>query len=205
MRIIYINIKHHFLLPFLTALGIFAVTALMFNLSALSAKEAARPIEFFLCFTGIMLLTPIFYPEQNRDLRDVICSKKISYLAVCAMRLAYSAVVLAVLVTLFVCMMKLNESAVTDAHIFGGIATALFLGSVGFFVAGISDNTTLGYMAAMLYYLANYGLKEKLGKFYLFGMSSGRFEEKEWLFAGAAVLILITFCALKWRRNKLGH
>ena len=205
MRLIFINMKHHFLLPFLTAGGIFVLTALMFNLSALSAGEAARPIELFLCFTGVMLLTPIFYPEQNHDLRDVISSKRTSYLAVCTLRLAYSVAVLVLFVIFFVCIMKENESMVTGRHIVCGIATALFLGAVGFFVAGISDNTTLGYMAAMLYYLANYGLKNKLGKFYLFHMSAGNYEEKWWLFFGASLLFLITLAVLWLRRRSRGY
>lgn len=205
LKIMWVNIRYHFGLPLLTAAGIVLVTALVFNLSALTVKEAAKPVELFLCFTGVMLLTPVFYPEQNHDLRDVISSKKVSYLTVCALRVLYSVPVLALLVAVFVGMMKQNESAVTGAHILGGIATAAFLGSIGFLVAGISDNTTLGYMAAMLYYLANYGLKDKLGKFYLFSMSAGNFEEKWWLLFGAAVLILITFGVMKIRRKQLGY
>ena len=205
IKILGINLRHHALIPIATALGVFVLTASLFNLSALTAKEAARPIEFFLCFTGVMLFTPIFYPEQNHDLRDVVCSRKISYLAVCALRLFYSVVLLVLLETVFVCIMKYNESAVTDAHIFGGIATAVFLGAIGFCVAGITDNTTLGYMAAMMYYLASYGMKGKLGKFFLFSMSAGNFEDKWWLFLGSVLLVISTFCVLTLRRKKQGY
>ena len=157
-----------------------------------------KPIERLLCFMGIMLLTPIFYPEQEKELRDVVSSKKTGYLTVCALRLLYSVITLSVLVVLFVCLLKAGESDVTDTHILGGLTTALFLGSIGFFIAGISDNTTLGYMAAMLYYLANYGLKDKLGHFYLFHMSAGNFEEKWWLLPGALLLIFLTFLWKWW-------
>ncbi len=204
-KIIWENLRHFFLLPFLTALGIFLVTALVFNLSALSAREAAKPIEFFLSFAGVMLLTPVFYPEQNHELRDVISSKRTSYLVICVFRVVCSVAAAAVLVTLFVCLLKWNESAVTDAHIYGGMATAVFLGSIGFFAAGITDNTPLGYMTAVLYYLLNYGMKDRLGKFYLFSMSAGRFEEKEWLYFGAVLLILGTFFILWVRQRKQGY
>ena len=56
-------------------------------------------------------------------------------------------------------------------------------------------------MAVTLYYLANYGLKEKLGRFYLFSMSAGSFTEKWWLLAGAAVFIAVTFAAMKVRQK----
>lgn len=204
VKILGTNLRHHALLPVGTAMGVFVLTATLFNLSALTAGEAARPIEFFLCFIGVMLFIPIFYPEQNHDLRDVVCARKISYLTVCVLRLLYSFILLVVLETVFVCLLKLNESAVTEAHLFGGIATAVFLGAIGFCAAGITDNTTLGYMAAMLYYLLSFGAKDKLGKFYLFSMCAGNFEEKWWLFAGAVLLVGVTFVLAKLRRKKLG-
>lgn len=205
LKLMRVNLWHHAFVPLVTAFGVFILTASLFNLSALTAREAARPLEFFLCFMGVMLFAPVFYPEQNHDLRDVICSKKTSYLTVCALRLLYSFVVLTVLELAFVCIMKLNESEVTDAHLFGGIATAVFLGAIGFCVAGITDNTTLGYMASMLYYLVSYGAKDKLGKFFLFDMSRGNFEEKGWLFLGAAVLFMATFSTMFFRRKRLGY
>lgn len=205
IKILGTNLRHHALLPVLTAVGVFALTASFFNLSALTAKEAARPIEFFLCFVGVMLFTPIFYPEQNHDLRDTVCAKKTSYFTVCVLRLLWSTVVLVVLVAVFVGLMKWNESAVTGWHVLGGISTAAFLGAIGLFAAGITDNTTLGYMAAMLYYLASYGRKEKLGKFFLFSMSMGNFKEKVWLLFGAVVLVSATFLVLAERRKRLGY
>ncbi|MDE6212096.1 MAG: hypothetical protein K2M70_01275, partial [Lachnospiraceae bacterium] len=48
-------------------------------------------------------------------------------------------------------------------------------------------------MTAMLYYLANYGMKDKVGKFFLFPMSYlGRFDESGWLISGAVVLMVAT-------------
>ena len=201
VKILVTNLQHHAFVPLGTAIGVFVLTASLFNLSALTAKEAAKPIEMFLCFVGVMLFTPVFYPEQNHDLSDVVCSKKISHLAECALRQLWSTVVLVMIVAAFAAIMKWNESAVTIQHVFGGIATAMFLGSIGFCVAGITDNTVLGYMAAMLYYLVSYGAKDKLGKFYLFDMCRGNFEEKWWLLVGAVVLIVITFGVLKVERK----
>ena len=205
MKILSVNLWHHARIPFATAIGIFLATASMFNLSSLTVGEAARPLEFFLCFIGVMLFTPIGYPEQDHDLRDVICSRKTSYTFLCILRLTYSCVVLVLLELLFVCMLAWNESVVTVDHLFGGIATAAFLGAVGFFVAGVTDNVTLGYMGAMLYYLLNYGVKDKLGKFYLFYMCAGYFDEKWWLLLGAAVLFITTFVVMGIRRKRLGY
>lgn len=192
-KIISVNLKHNFLLPFVSALGVFLLTPLLFNITSLKGTDVARPLEFLLSWMGVMLLTPVFRPEQNKNIRDVIRSKKIDYLIVCGIRMLYSMMTLVVLVSLFVGVMWWQESEVTVTYWFGAIATALFLGAVGLAASGISDNTTIGYMAAMLYYLANYGLKEKLGSFYLFSMSMGDFEGKEWMLAGTVLLIITTF------------
>ncbi|MDE7248350.1 MAG: hypothetical protein K2N82_00375, partial [Lachnospiraceae bacterium] len=62
------------------------------------------------------------------------------------------------------------------------------------------------YMATMLYYLANYAMKDKLGKFYLFPMSyQGRSDESGWLILGAVVLMAITLGICRQRGHAAGR
>ena len=184
-------------MPFASALGVLILTLLMFNITALQGTETARPIEFLLCFIGVTLLVPIFLPEQDKNIRDVICAKKINYFNILVIRILYSVAAMIILIALFVVVMKACESDVTVKHLIGGIASAWFLGAVGFAAAGITNNVTVGYMTAMLYYLANYGMKDKVGKFFLFPMSySGRFDESGWLIFGAMALMAITILRL---------
>ena len=196
-KIIGVNLRHNFLMPFASALGVLILTLLMFNITSLQGMEAARPIEFLLCFIGVTLLVPIFLPEQDDNIRDVVCSKKINYYNILLIRILYSVAAMILLITFFISLMKVCESQVTVQHLIGGVASAWFLGAVGFAAAGITNNVTVGYMAAMLYYLANYGMKDKVGKFFLFPMSYlGRFDESGWLIFGAVALMAITlgFC-----------
>lgn len=190
-KILSVNLRHNFLLPFVSAAGVFVLTLLLFNVTSLHGEDAARPFEFLLSWMGVMLLVPIFLPEQNKDIRDVIRSKKIDYLKICVIRVLYSVAALVGLESLFVGIMRWRESTVTLAQWFGGITAALFLGAVGLAAAGMSDNTTVGYMAAMIYYLANYGLKDKLGYFYLFSMSAGEYEGKGFMLIGAISLMAL--------------
>lgn len=201
-NIIVVNLKHNFPAPCASAIGIFLLTLLLFDVTALQAGEAAKPIEFLLCWVGVMFLAPVFLPEQNTEIRDVICSRKIDYIKVCILRTLYSAAATAFFVSLFIGIMKVRECDVDAGVLFGGIATALFLGAVGFAAAGISGNTTIGYMAAFAYYLASYGMKGKLGKFYLFSMTAGNVEDKKWLFAAAVLLICVTFVIMKLRQKR---
>lgn len=183
------NLRHNFLLPFAAAVGIVFLAGLLYGTTALDALETAKPLEFFLCFTGAALLTPLFLPEQEKDIRDVVLSKKVNYGIVCMIRLLYNVIAMGLLVAAFGLKLYLGECAVSWTHISGAVVTALFLGAVGLFAAGISGNVVIGFMAVILFYLANYGLKGKLGVFYLFSMSSGQLGPKWWLLFGAILLI----------------
>lgn len=201
LKILSVNLRHNSLPHFFIALVIVFLTQVLFGIASLDAREAAQPLERFLSLAGTVLLTPIFLPEQNENIRDLVRSKRTDYLAVCAFRLLYSILFLAIIIGAFVLVMQGSESEVTFRHFFGGFSSALFLGSMGFFFAGISQNAIVGYMISMIYYIANFGLKDELKKFYLFSMSAGSFTEKYWLFGGSIVLLIATFVILKFFRK----
>ena len=201
-KIISVNLVHNFMLPFALAVCFVMITPFLFNIDALSSVEAARPLEFWLCFVGVILLVSVFLPEQDKDIRDVIRTKEFDYDNLCMIRLLYSVAAMIILIVLFTGIMKLCESDVRTYHVLGGIASAWFLGAVGFAAAGLTDNVMAGYMLSFLYYLANYGLKEKLGKFFLFPMTySGNAGESKWLIGGAIALTVVTICTMKFRRR----
>ena len=193
LRILSVNLRHNFIPHFLIALTIAFLTPVLFGIASLDARESAQPLERLLSLAGTVLLTPIFLPEQNENIRDLIRSKKTDYRAVYAVRLLYSIFFLAVIMGTFTLVMQYSESEVTIRHYVGGVSSALFLGSLGFFFAGISQNTIVGYMVSMIYYIANFGLKDELKGFYLFSMSAGSFTEKYWLLGGSVILIAVTF------------
>lgn len=172
-KIFSVNLRYNFLPHFAIACIITLAVPMIFGISSLTARGAAQPLEFLLSFAGAFLFTPVFYPEQNKNVRDLIRSKRTGYLSVCLVRVIYSAAALAVIVGAMVLIMKLCESDVTWRHFVGAYASALLLGSVGLFFAGASGNVTAGYMAAVIYYLACYAMKEKLGAACVFSMTLG--------------------------------
>lgn len=200
-RILNVNLRHNFLPHFLIALVISFFTPIIFGISSLNGRESAQPLEMLLSLTGTVLLTPIFLPEQNENIRDLIRSKRTDHLAVCFIRLMYSIVVLAVIVGGFTLIMYKSESEITLRHFIGGYSSALFLGALGFFFAGISKNTIIGYMVSMIYYISNFAIKDELKHWYLFSMSAGSFHEKYWLIGSSIILFGITFLWLKFIRK----
>lgn len=198
-KILSVNLKNNFLIHFVLSIAVAVLTPVVFNISSLGPRESAKPLEMLLVFIGMIILTPIFQPEHNEEIRDVIRSKKTSYLLVCMIRVMYSVFAIFLITALFVLFMKYNECDVTWRHIIGGGASALFLGAVGFTFSGLSGSVSAGYMASFVYYAANIGLKDKLGVCYLFSMYvKDNFNDKYWLIACSAALFVITFLWLKF-------
>ena len=196
-KITLINLRHNFPMHFGIAIAVAILTPLVFSISALDFTSSARPLEMLLCMTGTALLTPVFLPEQNENIRDVIRSKKVDYLTVCILRTVYSAIALAAVIGAFVFVMKLCECDVTITHFGAGFGSAFFLGAIGLAFAKFGGSPTVGYMASMIYYLGNYGLKDKLGKLYLFSVSSGGESVDFALMIWGAVIIAGTFIVSK--------
>ena len=201
LKILSVSLRHNFIPHLAIALVIAFLTQVLFGIASLDAREAAQPIERLLSLVGTVLLTPIFLPEQNENIRDLIRSKRTDYLAVCLVRLVYSVFFLAVIIGVFAFIMQYQESEITIRHVVGGFASALFLGALGFSFAGISQNTVAGYMVSMIYFILNFVLRDELGNFYLFSMSMGSFAEKYWLLGGAVALIAGTLGLLECVRR----
>lgn len=196
-KIAWVNLRHNFLLHLGIAIAVAILTPLVFSISALDFSASAQPLEMLLCMTGTALLTPVFLPEQNENIRDVIRSKKVDYLTVCIMRVVYSTIALAAIIGAFTFAMKLCECKVTLVHFGAGFASAFFLGAIGLAFAKFGGSPTAGYMASMIYYLGNFGLKDKLGKFFLFSMSGGGKSVNFTLIIWGAVIIAGTFIVSK--------
>lgn len=202
-KIIWVNLKHHYLPQLAMACILFLAAPVLFNIHHLDAMRAARPIEMVLILTGMVLLTPIFQPEQQPELLDVIRSKRCSYYLVCMIRILYSVLTVMVLVVAFVWLLKYNGSNVTRQHFLGGFVTAVYFGVIGMMFAGITGNVICGYMVDMVYYILSTGMKEKLGKFFLFSMSmGGRYEDKYWLVLFSILGVMVAFAVMKGKQRR---
>ena len=195
--ILKVNLRHQYPGPVLVAVTILMLTGLLFNINALEGTAVTKPLEMLVIWTGPALLVPVFLPEQNPEIRDVVRVKSIDYFLICILRILYSALTVAVLSAIFTGIMRICESRVLPYHLWGCICSALLLGAVGLSAAGISGNAAVGYMVCMLYFLASYGLKNKLSVFNLFSMTAGSMTGKGWQLLTAILIIVLTFLILK--------
>lgn len=202
-RVVCSDVRHNFLMHYLAAAAVVVLSPAFFSVSELNPRQAAQPLEVIISLIGVIMMTPVFLPEQNESIRDVVRSKKTPYLLVCMLRLIFSMMIMTVFIALFVVYMKHSSSDVSFRHFLGTVASAAALGAIGFFASGISNNIIIGYMASLFYYIMNFSLKDKLGVFYIFSMINGSFEEKKWLFGISTVLIIATFGFKADIRHKL--
>lgn len=200
-KILLVNIKHNFIYHLILALIIILLIPKIVGITALDYISSMKVTEMFLVFIGAVLLTPIFLPEQDKGIRDTVYSKKVSFIAVYFIRVLISCIALFIMVTAFVSVMKYNECDVNFTHIISGFTSALFLGSLGLFVSGLTGNTVLGSMSCMIYYVFNVSLGKKLGIFNLFSMyMGGSISGKFILILLSALIISIGFMIVRERK-----
>ena len=190
-------------IPFLVSVFVFMLTPFLMGTTNLSAAETAQVLEYYTVFPGIILLVPIFLPEQNKDIHDMIYSKYTNPTVIYGVRLIMALLVM--MGCLWSFMMMLNGGNCDFPFVtyyFGTLAGMIFLGGIGMLGYAVSNNPVIGYMVPMIYYIVNIaGGKKYLGNFYLFSMMQGEFIEKWYLF-GSGVLCMAAGIFLWIRKER---
>lgn len=197
------NLRHNSLFSIAAAVMLCLITPLLIGTANLDRNSAAMPLEMFVSLIGILLLTPVFQPEQNEEIHDLVSSKYCSTEKVYLIRTLYTVGVVVLLICLFVVYMQTQGSDVTMIQVFGAAADAIFLGSMGMLTSALTGNTVIGYMPPFLYYALNIGMGPKLGNFYLFSMTVGNFRAKIWLLAAGALMIIVSMLYQIFRRRRM--
>lgn len=186
-----VNLKYHIPLHILISVLMLLVSPLLMGVANLGAQDTAKVLEMYAALIGIVLLPPVFLPEQDHDIRDLVYTKYVNGAVVYLIRLFGNVLLLAVLLGLYVGLLKYQGCEFPEVkYFFGTLAQMLFMGGLGIFFYGLCDNLVIGYMVPIVYYIAAIGSGQKLLKmFYPFSMMIGSYKEKVLLAAGAAALI----------------
>lgn len=174
------------------------LTPLLFGIANLDAGGAGHVLEQYAAIVGVFLLPMAFLPEQDQAVRETVEAKRFPRAAVFVGRLFLSAaLILALLGILVLALRLLGGSFPVRSHLFGAFATAMLLGALCLFTLGATGNVVAGYLPPLLLYLLCLCLgPRRLGKLYLFGLSSGIPGGKGLLTAFALAL---TASAMLWR------
>lgn len=191
--------KNHFFIHVFIAAGLCLVSPLLMGVENLDPYQTAKVLEMFFCFNGIILCVPVFLPDFDLSIRELLESKKTPMLIVHVLRLLQSLLVLAGMLLIFLFFLKQHNCDFDFwKYFWGAMADCLFLGGMGLVIYSISDYVTMAYMIPFLYYIMNIGGKKYLGKFYLFSMMTGSFEENWYLLSGAVVFFMMAMGYRMW-------
>jgi len=196
-----INLRHNGLFSVAAAAILCILTPLLIGTACLDQRDSALPLEMFLSLTGPILLTPVFQPEQNAEIDDLVSSKYHSTIKVYLVRTACAVLAAGLLIAVFSLYMAARGCHITPVLVLGTMADAIFLGSVGMLTSALSRNTAVGYLPLFLYYALNIGMGPKLGCFYLFSMTVGQYTPKLWMFVTGAFLIAGSLACQTIRRR----
>ena len=155
----------------------------------LDMYASAVPLEMFVSLIGIVMLTPVFAPEQNADIDDLVSSKYVNTVKIYLIRTVYSIIILALFTGLFCVYMGIRNCDVTLGLMAGTLSDTIFLGSLGMITSSVCNNTVIAYMIPLVYYAVNYGMGSKLKNYYLFSMTVGKFQPKIWMLVTGILLI----------------
>lgn len=189
------NLRHNFLPLVLLAAIILALTPVLFGITGLDARAAAQPLEMLVSTIGMVLLIPIFQPEQNREIEDITASKYVDPVWVYLIRAAYSVAGITVLVLAFTGIMRLNGCEMSFDLILGTVADAVFLGSLGTLTAAVTNNLPMAFMLPFLYYFFNMTMQGRMGKLNLFAMTGGNYVPNAWLLGTGLLLLAVAVTA----------
>lgn len=166
----------------------------------LTASDAAKTIEYYGILTAILLFTPLFMPEQDGEIRELIKSKATSMRWQYVLRFLIAFAAELCVIFYLLCRLGLGESEFPFWKLLrGSICEFLFLGMIGFFVSAVTNQVIIGYMLAFFYFVANIGGTKIPENIRLFSMMKGDYSTWEYWLAGAAILFL---AGILWRERK---
>lgn len=195
------NIRHNSILHIALSVLVLLMTPILFGIAELDVFAAAMPLEMFVALIGIILLTPVFQPEQNPETEELVAAKYISSSIIYAVRVLYSLGILALLILLFAVYMREEGCSISAVLVCGTIADAVFLGSLGMITAALTGNTAAAYMVPVMYYASCFGGGKNLGDFYLFAMTKGEYAGKPRMFAAGLLLIGLALWVKELKRR----
>lgn len=201
-QILKINLKYNLFPHILITFLLFLVAPFIMGLENLNSIQTAQVLEAYVSLFGIILLVPLFIPDQDRNIRDLLESKKESMMKIQFIRILEAIFVLSLIVFMFLLKLKYGQSEFLFFRYFYGImANCIFLGGLGVFFFSIMDNLVVAYMVPLLYYILNYGSGEKLGRLNILSMMRGSFVEKKYLLSIGILLIVMSIFYRHFRRE----
>lgn len=140
-----------------------AGSPLIWGIRNLDLAQSAKVLEMYVATIGILLFVPVFQPEQNKDLRDLITSKYTDIRCIYGVRVGLSVLVGGILLFVYMGVMRHGNCEMElGKFFFGTMAEMLAFGGIGILAYAWSDNLIVGYMVPIVYYVIAYGGEQNI-------------------------------------------
>ncbi len=194
-------IKRQYYPHLLLVLAFVLVSGGFVSFRNLEEAQTAKVMEMYVALTGILLFTPLFMAEQDKEIWDLEKSRQTPMWVVYMLRLLTALLVFTAVIASFILFMVQGNSSFDAGRLFwGSFCEILFLGSIGFFVSAITNQVVIGYMLAFIYYACNIGGGKVFDKLALFQMMKG--EYGSWIYwISGAVFLLVSGMLLRERKK----
>lgn len=201
LEITKVQFKHNVWQHLLLSVLLLAASPLVLGISNLDAPQSAKVLETYVALVGILLFVPVFLPEQDRDLWDVVKARYTKMNAVYLTRILLSLLFSALLTLIFLLVMRAGDCEMEPVkYYFGTMAEVIAFGGLGIFAYAVSDNLIVGYMIPLGYYVAGISAGYRyMKKFYPFGMLTD-YETKYWILGVGIVLMACGVLVFRRRR-----
>lgn len=193
VKIVKVNFKHHLFPHILVAAGMCLFAPFIMGVRNLDLFLTAKVLEIYVSLLGIVLLVPLFLPDQDKDIRELVKSKREPIQVLHYIRMGQSFLILCILIACFLIFLKQGNCIFPfGRYFYGTMSSCIFLGGLGVLVYSFIDNLPIAYMVPILYYILCYGGGKKyLGKFYLFSMLNGTVGDKIYLLIAGVLMIIV--------------
>ena len=194
-----LSIQNNLLLAVLYLL----IVPVLRSIENLNEVYSAECLEQSVILIGILLIVPLHAAEKEVAIQEVVFTRKIPQWMILLIRVIMAIIMIVFLTGVFAEIMIVKKCTFPYlSYVMGTVISELALGSVGFFVAILSDSVISGYLVSIGYFLFNYlGNISGMNVFYLFSMRAGNFRAKVWLLGISILLIIITLTYAKKKKE----
>ena len=195
------NLKFELLPHFAIAAVILLAIPLIFSLNDLDRWMAASPLEKIAVLIGPVILIPLFLPEQDKTVADVMYTKQTPPVYVYLIRMIYSIIIVFLLSAILPAVMYGLNSEVTMVHYISMAGSAIFLGGMGIFIYALSSNVAASYMVPAIWYVLCLASGPKYKAFDIMMLSHGKIEYK-WIQLIVGLILIVGAVVIRSARKK---
>ncbi len=204
LSILKVNLKHNLVYHILCCIILLSLSPLFIGTENLEQLQTIHVVEKYLSLIGIILLTTVFLPDTNNEIRELILSKKVSSIKIIGLRIIQAIFFILIIGFGFFVYLKIGNCEFNLPLLyFDFFANSIFLGSIALLLFSIFDQPVIAYMIPFMYFVANIFIDSKIfSSWYLFSKQEVAINEKIILIITGFIFILIAIlCRVKKVNN----